>query len=138
MNRLLLFILIFISFTTTAYAFVEDCPTKWDVHCAYINQAIPNGGRWVKAVMSPRNVTMVVCMNEHTTLELESDDLKEDQVKPGTQLTWQFSQCMDESCQESQPLGVDQFMVYANKDGYYAVPDRYGFVLREDYGKICN
>jgi hypothetical protein len=132
------------SYMTASFAHTNPCAksSRWDVHCAYINDTNRKiKGKWVKAIMLPRHLTIIVCMNSQTTLELERDDLEEDQVKSGTTMTWELSQCKDKTCHESQPLGTDQFTVYKNQEGYYAQPSTYGFALLSDYvssdGESC-
>jgi hypothetical protein len=118
----------------SVYATKENCPNE-AIHCVY--NTSDSGPKWVKAVMSPSNITMTVCMDKDTVLYLEKDDVKMDRLKPGAVLTWQLSQCFDESCTQELSLGTDQFTLHRTAKHYTTDPATYGFTIDPNYGVAC-
>jgi hypothetical protein len=117
------------------YAEKENCP-KEAVHCVY-NARNSNSSKWIKVIMLPKNISMIVCMNNHDVLYLEKDDIDQDGTLPGTILIWHLSQCFDKKCVESQPIGSDQFTLYFANNSYYTVPPTYTFTVNPNYGETC-
>jgi hypothetical protein len=93
--------------------------------------------KWIKVTMLPKNIVMVLCMHDNHVLYLEKDDIEQDGTLPGAVLTWQLSQCSDESCLQSQPIGTDQFQLLYVNDHYIANPPVYLFNVNPYYGNTC-
>jgi hypothetical protein len=117
------------------YAENENCPKK-AVHCVY-STSNNSSSKWIKVIMLPKNISMIVCMNNHDILSLEKDDIEQDGTLPGTILIWNFSQCFDKKCVESQPIGTDQFTLNFSNNSYHATPPTYTFTVISNYGETC-
>ncbi|MGB6977428.1 MAG: hypothetical protein WBE18_08265 [Gammaproteobacteria bacterium] len=119
---------------STLYAAKTNCPNE-AIHCVY--NSSDSGAKWVKAVMLPKNINIVVCMDNDTVLYLEKDDVKMDKLKPGSTLIWELSQCFDEHCTQDQPLGTDQFTLLRKAKHYTTDPAFYSFSIDRNYGETC-
>jgi len=138
MNRLAFLFIFFIFnaliFTLPSYAALTVCP-KEAIHCIYnVSKSDP---KWIRVVMLPTHITMILCLANTSSIYLEKDDVEADQLPPGAHLTWYVSQCLHEDCVERRSLGADQFILLLDNDHYSANPPQYRFAFDPYYGDTC-
>jgi hypothetical protein len=111
-----------------------DCP-KEAIHCLY--RSPDSQAKWIKVVMLPRQLSMVLCLRPHDVVYLEKDDVEQDGTLPGSILTWEVSQCLNEQCSQSRLIGIDQFKLLLIDQHYTANPPDYRFTVDTHYGETC-
>jgi hypothetical protein len=118
-----------------SYAGSENCP-KEAIHCVH-NTLRNDESKWLKIIMLPKNITMIVCIRPRDVIYLEKDDIEHDAIKPGTILTWLIYQCRDEPCAEMKPISIDQFALFSVNNQYYAKPSTFALNVDPSYGASC-
>lgn len=116
------------------YAGAEHCPRE-AIHCIF--NASNSPPKWIKVIMLPRNLRMVLCLGNQEVVYLEKDDIEQDGLSAGSQLAWLVSQCLNKDCLENQFLARDQFVLLSTAGKYGANPAYYGFSLDPSYGENC-
>lgn len=120
----------------------NDISNKDAVHCAYIApaaQSIPGKFIKIKEVQNGRPATTKIFCVAPSSLPLKTipQTLWSDR-QPSNQMSWQFSQCLDEDCTTSKSLSDDKFTVTKSAKLYSSGPkNSIEINLDPNYGVNC-
>jgi len=140
MKKLLsLIMLLSVSFIgASAFAGMEVCDAE-DVHCSYTQFTYPNGlqGKYIRITNARVNISSVECMNPHMAFILDQDSIATILQFLGSEVTNVYDQCLNLSCTQSIPAGVDHFTIERIGPSFSTRPHYFAIQVDSAYGENC-
>lgn len=120
----------------------ESAANKDAIHCAYITNSTPNmTGKYIKIkeIQPGRPALSKTLCAAPSQFPLKSiPQFFWGTHQPSNQVTWQFSQCLDEDCTSSKMLLDDKFVITQKAKNYSSGPkNTVEITLDPNYGANC-
>lgn len=126
------------------YVLAHPCDNpvnKNSIHCAYLASS-ENTGKYIKIKETQAGrapVSMMFCAAPGSRPIMNIPQNLWGRYQPGDQINWQFSQCLDEDCNNSKILLDDKFTITKNGNVYSSASKKLVEVdLDPGYGMSCN